>query len=205
MKMPLGELHDAAEMQAVEEHKSTGSPDVVRDVIARQALVEQLPAGVLAQGENRFRRSAAVHPHLVDEDTVGGVSVTLSGPEIAVPPSLAAILTRLPVSGPFPRTRPLIGGDTLGWLFPGSAATGHLNAATMSKRLKAHGIPTRQARNAALIAMAGELPISLVSDLFGISISTAINWARRAGKDWNAYLAASHGGVRRRHHPAESK
>jgi hypothetical protein len=140
----------------------------------------------LTHGHLHRRRSAA------GEDTVGGVSVTLSGPEIAVPPSLAAILTRLPVSGPFPRTRPLIGGHTPGWLFPGFAATGHLNAATMSKRLKVHGIPTRQARNAALIALAGELPISLVSDLFGISISTAINWARHAGKDWNAYLAASH-------------
>ena len=62
------------------------------------------------------------------------------------------------------------------------------------ERLKAYGIPTRQARNAALIALAGELPISLVSDLFGISISTAMHWARRAGKDWNAYLAASHQG-----------
>src|SRR5664279_1360612 len=33
---------------------------------------------------------------------------------------------------------------------------------------------------------------SLVSDLFDISISTAMNWGRRAGRDWNAYLAATH-------------
>ena len=62
----------------------------------------------------------------------------------------------------------------------------------MSKHMKAYGIPTRSARNAALIALAGELPISLVSDLFDISISTAMNWARRAGRDWNTYLAATH-------------
>jgi hypothetical protein len=43
-----------------------------------------------------------------------------------------------------------------------------------------------------LISLAGELPISLLSDLFDISISTAMHWARRAGRDWNAYLAATH-------------
>ena len=62
----------------------------------------------------------------------------------------------------------------------------------MSKHMKQYGIPTRSARNSALIALAGELPISLVSDLFDISISTAMNWARRAGRDSNAYLAATH-------------
>jgi len=105
--------------------------DIPDDVRAAGALV--LLYGLhlsriveLTHGHRHRRRSAA------GEDTVGGVSVTLSGPEIAVPPSLAAILTRLPVSSSFPRTRPLISGDTLGWLFPGSAATGHLNAATMS-------------------------------------------------------------------------
>ena len=55
-----------------------------------------------------------------------------------------------------------------------------------------YGIPTRSAGNTALIALAGELPISLVCDLFDISIATAMNWARRAGRDWNAYLAATH-------------
>ena len=165
--------------------------DVPDDVRAAGALVLlyglQLSRIVELTNSHLHRRHAAG-----GEEAVGGMSVSLTGPEITVPPSLAAILTRLPVRGPHPRTRPLIGGDTPGWLFPGFTATGHLNAATMSKHMKAYGIPTRSARNAALIALAGELPISLVSDLFDISISTAMNWARRAGRDWNAYLAATH-------------
>ncbi len=52
--------------------------------------------------------------------------------------------------------------------------------------------PLRPARNAALISLAGDLPISVLSDLFDISISTAMHWARHAGRDWNAYLAATH-------------
>jgi len=165
--------------------------DIPDDVRAAGALVLlyglQLSRIVELTNSHLHRRHAAG-----GEEPIGGVSVSLTGPEITVPPSLAAILTRLPVRGPHPRTRPLIGGDTPGWLFPGFTATGHLNAATMSKHMKAYGIPTRSARNAALIALAGELPISLVSDLFDLSISTAMNWARRAGRDWNAYLAATH-------------
>ena len=129
--------------------------------------------------------------------SITGFSVTLTGPRIAVPPALATILNRLPVQVPHPRTKPLIGGDSPGWLFPGFAATGRLNTATMAKHLKRHGISTRQARNAALISLAGDMPISLVSDLFGISITTAMQWARRAGRDWNAYLAATHQNCRR--------
>ena len=45
-----------------------------------------------------------------------------------------------------------------GWLLPGFTATGHLNAATMSKHMKAYGIPTRSARNAALIRWPGNYP-----------------------------------------------
>ena len=165
--------------------------DIPVDVRAAGALV--LLYGLQLSRVVELTDSHLRRRRLVDgEETIVGLSVTLTGSDIAVPPSLAAILSRLPVRGPHPRTRPLIGGDTASWLFPGFTAAGHLNAATMSKHMKTYGIPARTARNAALIALAGELPISLVSDLFDISISTAMNWARRAGKDWNAYLAASH-------------
>jgi hypothetical protein len=39
------------------------------------------------------------------------------------------------------------------------------------------------------------LPVScrsLLSDLFGIGIATAMQWARSAGRDWNAYVATTH-------------
>jgi hypothetical protein len=127
--------------------------DIPDDVRAAGALVLlyglQLSRIVELTNSHLHRRHA-----VGGEETVGGMSVSLTGPEITVPPSLAAILTRLPVRGPHPRTRPLIGGAP-GWLFPGFTATGHLSAATMSKHMKDYGIPTRSARNAALIALAG--------------------------------------------------
>ena len=63
--------------------------------------------------------------------------MTLTGPEIALPPALAAILSRLPMHGQHPRPGPLIVGEAPGWLFPGSSATGHLNSSVLS------GGPTR--------------------------------------------------------------
>ena len=132
------------------------------------------------------------HPPATGLEGSIGLSVTLTGPEIALPPALAAILSRLPTRRRHPRPEPLIVCHAPGWLFPGSSATGHLNSSVLSKHLKSHGIPLRPARNAALISLAGDLPISVLSDLFDISISTAMHWARHAGRDWNAYLAATH-------------
>jgi hypothetical protein len=55
------------------------------------------------------------------------------------------------------------------------------------------GVPAasvRASRNAALIALAADLPTTVVSDLLGLNITTAVNWTRRAGRDWHSYLAA---------------
>lgn len=48
----------------------------------------------------------------------------------------------------------------------------------------------RPSRNAALIALAADLPASVVSTLFNMSITAAVRWSKRAGQDWNAYIAA---------------
>ena len=85
--------------------------DIPDDIRAAGTLVLlyglQLSRIVELTNSHLHRRHAAG-----GEETIGGMSVSLTGPEITVPPSLAAILTRLPVRGPHPRTRPLIGGDT---------------------------------------------------------------------------------------------
>jgi hypothetical protein len=76
-------------------------------------------------------------------------------------------------------------------LFPGRSAHGNVNASVISKRLKEQGIHTRASRNAALIALAADLPASVLSELFGISITSALQWTRRASRDWNTYVAAT--------------
>ncbi len=45
-------------------------------------------------------------------------------------------------------------------------------------------------RNSALITLAADLPPSVLSSLLGISLTSALKWTRRAGCDWNSYLAS---------------
>jgi hypothetical protein len=120
-----------------------------------------------------------------------GFSVYLGGPVILIPPQLANILARLPAET-VPRGTPLITSDNrrTAWLFPGRGASGHAAAATLAGRLKALGLRARHGRNAALISLAADLPAPVISDLFGISVSASVSWARRAGRDWHGYIAA---------------
>jgi hypothetical protein len=76
------------------------------------------------------------------------------------------------------------------WTVPGRSAHGNVNASVIAKRLKDQAIHTRASRNAALIALAADLPASVLSDVFGISITSAPQWTRRASRDWNTYVAA---------------
>lgn len=43
--------------------------------------------------------------------------------------------------------------------------------------------------NAALIALADDLPVAVVHEMLGVSIAAAVKWARRAGRDWNGYIS----------------
>ncbi|MET7738510.1 hypothetical protein ABZT02_45780 [Streptomyces sp. NPDC005402] len=56
--------------------------------------------------------------------------------------------------------------------------------------MRLHGLPAHPSRNTALLALAADLPASVLSDTLGISISAALHWTRRAARDWNMYLAA---------------
>lgn len=107
-------------------------------------------------------------------------------------PALGRILAQLPAPHCYLRAAPLIGpsrGHPV-WLFPGAAARGHISAVGMARRLKARDIQPRVSRNAALIALAADLPMSMVSALFDVSIKSAANWSQRAGRAWHAYVAA---------------
>ncbi|MCG8969604.1 MULTISPECIES: hypothetical protein [Streptomyces] len=83
-----------------------------------------------------------------------------------------------------------------GWLLPGYAAGTHTSAAALARKMRLHGLPAHPSRNTALLALASDLPAAVLSDTLGISISGALQWTRRALRDWNAYLAARSGGDR---------
>jgi hypothetical protein len=121
---------------------------------------------------------------------VVGFSVTLTGPPISVPPALSSLLATLPTQGS--EVVPLIGpdGSDPTWLFPGRAAGRHIAPAAISARLAHHDIHARPSRNAALIALAGDLPVAVLGDLLDLSIAAAIRWTRHAARDWHGYIAA---------------
>jgi hypothetical protein len=56
--------------------------------------------------------------------------------------------------------------------------------------LRQHGINTHAGRNAALIALASELPVPVLADLLGVHIHTAQKWAAHVQRDWATYLDA---------------
>ncbi|ELS50829.1 hypothetical protein [Streptomyces viridochromogenes] len=75
-------------------------------------------------------------------------------------------------------------------IFPGYAAGTHRSAATLAAKLRRYQLPVRPSRNTALLALAADLPAAVLSDLLGISITSALQWTRDAARDWNAYLAS---------------
>jgi hypothetical protein len=55
-------------------------------------------------------------------------------------------------------------------------------------RLHRYGINAHAGRNTGRLALAAELPASVLADLTGISISTAERWSHWAKRDWAAYV-----------------
>jgi hypothetical protein len=58
-----------------------------------------------------------------------------------------------------------------------------------SVRLHRYGIEAHADRNTGRLALAAELPASVLADLTGISISTAERWSLWAKRDWTVYVA----------------
>ncbi len=74
---------------------------------------------------------------------------------------------------------------------PSGAFPGRPAADTLYRQLRQRGIPDiGQARSAALITLAADLPAPVLADLLGIHITAAVGWSRHAQNDWAAYLAA---------------
>src|SRR5664279_761982 len=118
-------------------------PDDVRAAGALVLLYGIQLSRIVELTTSRFHRH---RPASSIQGSIAGFSVTLTGPEIALPPALAAIMSRLPMQGQRLRPRPLIVGEAPGWLFPGFSARGHINSSVLSRHLKSQGISTRSAR-----------------------------------------------------------
>lgn len=77
------------------------------------------------------------------------------------------------------------------WLFPGAFPGGHLRADTIATRICASlDVQIRPARNAALCALAQDIPAPVLAQVLGLGVEAAERWSNLVKPDWSAYLAA---------------
>jgi hypothetical protein len=79
-------------------------------------------------------------------------------------------------------------GTSASWLFPGQSPARPTVDILFGVRLHRYGIDAHAGRNTARLALAAELPASVLADLTGISISTAERWSQWAKRDWAVYV-----------------
>ncbi|MEU9214368.1 hypothetical protein AB0D27_42470 [Streptomyces sp. NPDC048415] len=72
---------------------------------------------------------------------------------------------------------------------PGMVPGKPISTHGMTQKLGRHGITVRTARNAALAALAADLPSPILADLAGMHRHTALRWVAYARRDWAEYLA----------------
>ena len=72
--------------------------------------------------------------------------------------------------------------------FPGQSPARPAVDVLFGVRLQRHGISAHAGRNTARLALAAELPASVLADLTGISIGTAERWSQWAKRDWTSYI-----------------
>ncbi|WP_229891635.1 hypothetical protein [Streptomyces lavendofoliae] len=65
-----------------------------------------------------------------------------------------------------------------------------LGATYLNFKLRRHGIAPRAGRNNARLALATDLPVSVLADFTGTSISNATRWTEYSRRDWLDYLAS---------------
>ncbi|MEV5080409.1 hypothetical protein AB0K74_16780 [Streptomyces sp. NPDC056159] len=76
------------------------------------------------------------------------------------------------------------------YLLPGSPAHRPITAQRIVNKLREHGLKVISARNTAMLEAVADLPPIVISDLFGVSASSAHRGARFAQDSWAGYLAA---------------
>ncbi|WJJ14429.1 Fis family transcriptional regulator (plasmid) [Prescottella equi] len=75
------------------------------------------------------------------------------------------------------------------WLFPGRMPGEHINRQTMLDALRNAGVPVRAARNTSWQQLVREAPPQVLAKALGVSATTAMRHAERAGSDWTRYAA----------------
>jgi hypothetical protein len=115
------------------------------------------------------------------------ICLAIDGHRLMLPPQLASLVRQLRDQD---KPRWTLGGlgTSAPWLFPGQSPARPAVDVLFGVRLRRYGIDAHAGRNAARLALAADLPASVLADLTGISISTAERWSQWAKRDWAAYV-----------------
>ncbi|MEV8030649.1 hypothetical protein [Streptomyces sp. NPDC086182] len=122
------------------------------------------------------------------EERPNGTYITLGTHPVLMPPAVAQLVVAQADREP----RPLVERPhpTRSWLFPGNLAGRPTGATPLANRLISHGIAVRRAKNSAELALASDLPASILSEILGVHINTAVDWVRFVKRDWAAFIEA---------------
>lgn len=82
--------------------------------------------------------------------------------------------------------RPYVGVSS-GWLFEGVMPGQHLSEASVRFNLQKHGLHARDIKRARLDHLVQVLPASIVADITGVAVNTAIRHSANTGAGWGAY------------------
>jgi hypothetical protein len=105
-----------------------------------------------------------------------------------LPPKLAALVIAQRDHGRIPSALGRADPQTH-WLFSGVHPGRPLTSTGLRRTLAELGVHLRAARNTALMTLAEDLPASILAELLGLNIGTAVRWTKLAQRDWTDYLA----------------
>lgn len=143
------------------------------------------PARLLAEDDHIRQLDQCLTDQAMPLDLrTGGALVLLC---LMLPPRLAELVRQLRDQD---EPRWTLGrlGTPAPWLFPGQSPARPAVDVLFGVRLHRYGIDAHAGRNTGRLALAAELPASVLADLTGISISTAERWSHWAKRDWAAYI-----------------
>lgn len=116
--------------------------------------------------------------------TEGYVKVQFGTTPVILPPPIADLLTEhLDMTRD---QRPYVGVSP-GWLFEGVMPEQHLSEASVRFNLNKHGLHARIIKRARLDHLVQVLPASIVADITGVTVNTAIRHSANTGAGWGAY------------------
>ncbi|MGW8985756.1 hypothetical protein ACWGQ9_24250 [Streptomyces parvus] len=122
-------------------------------------------------------------------DDGASLALDLNGRRLHLPPKLAHLVRHLRDQAAN-RWRLDQMADTRTWLIPGQSPARPLRAEYLSLKFRDYGLSGLAGRNTARLALAANLPASVLADLTGTSVDNAVRWTKFAKRDWTEYVAA---------------